>query len=171
MNHLSKVAGLTAIALVSWVGMALAADPKKVPPKLPTTQTPPAPTQMQVLRPDLVPMPWSGVPAIPGFKAWCEGNKLHIVVEVRNKGTAPAGTFKTLVRVNGVVWSVPNNPYTLPWALPPGYGHDFLLTGSVPGSSPIPGKVLVNVQVDSENTVVELNENNNVLTVTTKACK
>jgi len=89
-----------------------------------------------------------------------------------NTGTAPAGSFKMLVRVNGAVWSIPNNPYTVPEpGLVPGQGRDIFLVGRAPGPDPITGKILVSVTIDSENTVPERSENNNVAKATTASCK
>jgi hypothetical protein len=169
MSHVSKVVILVIVVLVSLAGVAIAADPKKVPPKLSPSQTPPATYK----RPDLVPMkPPGWLPAAPGglqFECWSK-TILRIRVWMMNTGTATAGSFKTVVSVNGVVWNVPNNPHTELAGLPPGGHYSHLLMGPAPGPGPIPGKVLVSVKVDSENTVVELNETNNVATVKTLPC-
>jgi hypothetical protein len=168
MSYLPKIVSLTVVALVSWVGIALAADPKKVPPKLSPSQTPPA----KFVRPDLVPKLDPGWPP-GGFTVWCHDHKLHVRVDVRNEGTVqiPAGTVRSLVKVSGQAWQVPNNPYTTLVALPPGTHSDFYLSGYSPAPHPITGTLMVSVKVDSENTVVERNENNNVVTATATPCK
>ncbi len=158
MSHAPKIIGLAAVLLLIQGDIGLAA---KDPPPLSPRQYPPAPAQVQVPRPDLVPTM---------LKAWCQGNEQHVKVTAMNTGTAEAWHFKVLVRANGAVWSVPYNPYPVP-GLKPGLHWHIHWVGRAPAPNPITGKVLVSVKVDSENTVVELNENNNVASVTTMPCK
>ncbi len=166
MGDLSKIAALTITVLVSFAAIALAADPSKVPPKLSPSQTPPA----KFVRPDLVPVKLAGGKVVTGFHSWCGDNKLVVMGEVMNGGNDRGGSFKVLVRVNGLVWNIPNNPRSFSAGPFPGHTISYIFEGWAPAPNPITGKVLVTVKVDSENTVVELNENNNVASVTTP-CK
>ncbi len=168
MSHLSKIVSLVATVVLFAGGIALAADPKKVPPKLSPSQTPPA---KFVPRPDLVPVKLAGGKVVTGFHSWCGGNKLVVMGEVMNGGNDRGGSFKVLVRVNGLVWNIPNNPRSFSAGPFPGHTISYIFEGWVPGPGPIPNQVLVSVEVDPENTVAELNEKNNVATVRKTPCK
>lgn len=167
MSHALKAVSLAAIVLLAAGGIALAADPSKAPRKLPTTPTPQTATQMQVLRPDLVPWKKGGAIGITSFNCYKEGETslptpaLKILFGFKNIGIVKAGPFKVLVKVNGTVWDHLQNPIT--WAeLPPNYEFDWQMDGPVPG----PGTYTLWVKVDSEDAVAELNETNNVATAT-----
>ncbi|MGH7428270.1 MAG: CARDB domain-containing protein, partial [Candidatus Methylomirabilaceae bacterium] len=170
MAHWSKIASLTVIALVSWAGVALAADPKKVPPKLSPSQTPPAPTWQSVPRPDLV--PWNaGGPGreaigVDKFECW-GGQQAHhfkIAIGMKNIGTAQTSlAVKSLVRVNGVDVNHPDNPHTYPAGLLPNHQQGYSMVVPAPGL----GTHTLWVKVDSDNLQAELNERNNVATATT----
>lgn len=143
MRNMSKIVGLLAALLLVAGGIGLAAD-----------------------LPDLVPGTW-GEEGVVG-KISCGTKWLLLELFIANIGKAQTThAVKTLVKVDGSVWNVGGNPYTMPAGLLPGYSHTFNMAGPPPG----PGMHTLWVKVDSDNAQQELNENNNEATATTSCGK
>jgi hypothetical protein len=170
MNHTPKIIGLVAMFLLIQGDISLAA---KDPPPLSPHQYPPAPAQVQVPRPDLV--PWKGGGGGIGVKKFScvdtqSGKVLKITLGIRNSGTAKTTVaVKTLAKVNRQQWAPydpTQNPHTTPAEMWPNQWQEFHMNGPAPGL----GTHTLWVKVDSDNAQVEINENNNVATATT-VCK
>jgi subtilase family serine protease len=145
MRNMSKVVGLLGTLLLVAGGIGLAAD-----------------------LPDLVPWGGGGGGGIGVKEFSCVGTDqsktLKIMLGIKNIGSAKTTyAVKTLVKVDGVVWSNPNNPHTTAADMWPNQHQDFSMNGPAPG----PGTHTLWVKVDSDNAEAELNENNNEVTATT----
>ena len=166
MNHMSKVICFAAATLF-FTGMGSLAAPPGPPgpaPK-PTPKSNPCITRAC---PDLV--PWKGgMGGGIGVKQFtCSSTAtdpyvLKIVLGIRNSGNAATTVaVKTLAKVNGAVWTNPNNPHTT-MTLGPNQWQEFSMNGVVPA----PGAYTLLVKVDSDNAQLESNENNNETSSTT----
>lgn len=114
--------------------------------------------------PDLVPWKERGGIGIPKFSCqwWPQSGtwRLYVGIGVKNIGSATTtAQFKVLLKLNGAVWdALPVNPHFANTILSPGEVYNFNTAADVPG----PGGYTLWVEVDTENTQAELNENNNV---------
>ena len=168
MNHLSKGVTLAA-ALLCFTGMVSLAAPPGPPGPAPKPKPKLNPCIVKAC-PDLV--PWKGGGGGIGVKQFScsstvsEPYVLKIVLGIKNSGNASTTVaVKTLAKVNGVVWSNPNNPHTTR-PLRPNQWQEFSMNGAVPAS----GTYTLWVKVDSENVQLESKESNNETTATT-TCK
>ncbi len=169
MSRTPKIIGLAAVLLLVQGDISLAA---KDPPPLSPHQHPPAPAQVQVPRPDLVPWKGGGSGGIGVKSSSCvntqSGRVLKITLGIKNIGAAQTtAAVKTLAKVNGQQWAPydpTQNPHTTPAEMWPNQWQEFHMNGPAPG----PGTYNLEVKVDSDNAQAELNEHNNVATATTR---